>query len=298
MKSMRPWFSTVVAVAFIGSMLAPALTVQARSTFAPGTVVALQGTPHLWFADDQGILHWGGDTRALAGRNINWNNRVEVSLEQLRTLPGGDPWLSTGLLKDGDPIYFPKWETEWAAPRLFHIQSIRDVELFGINSSNYGTLVLERPVWESRSGFSAADLQRSTLPVSVPPSLPESQAAVFSRSSGSAGNDDDDRDNDGDDDTDTATATATATATGDQTDTATATATDDGTSLTHTDTDDTDDGQNQLTTTATDTATATATDGQTATATATATDDGTSVTNTATDDTDDTPDTDDTDDSD
>ena len=182
MKSMRPWFSTVVAVAFIGSMLAPALTVQARSTFAPGTVVALQGTPHLWFADDQGVLHWGGDTRALAGRNINWNNRVEVSLEQLRTLPGGDPWLSTGLLKDGDPIYFPKWETEWAAPRLFHIQSIRDVELFGINGSNYGALVLERPVWESRSGFSAADLQRSTLPVSVPPSLPESQAAVFSRS--------------------------------------------------------------------------------------------------------------------
>ncbi len=243
MKSMRPWFSTVVAVAFIGSMLAPALTVQARSTFAPGTVVALQGTPHLWFADDQGVLHWGGDTRALAGRNINWNNRVEVSLEQLRTLPGGDPWLSTGLLKDGDPIYFPKWETEWAAPRLFHIQSIRDVELFGINSSNYGALVLERPVWESRSGFSAADLQRSTLPVSVPPSLPESQAAVFSRSSGSAGNDNDDDDSDDTDDTDTntATATATATATGDDTATATATATDDGTSATDTDTDATDD---------------------------------------------------------
>ena len=294
MKSMRPWFSTVVVVAFIGSMLAPALTVQARSTFPHGTVVALQGTPHLWFADAQGVLHWGGDTRALAGRYINWNNRVEVSLEQLRTLPGGDPWLSTGLLKDGDPIYFPKWETEWAAPRLFHIQSIHDVELFGINGSNYGALVLERPVWESRSGFSVADLQRSTLPVSVPPSLPESQAAVFSRSPGHVGNDNDDNDDD-DDDTDTATATATATGTGDQTATATATATDDGTSVTNTETDDTDDGQNQQTATATDTATATATDGQTATATATATDDGTSVTNTETDDT---PDTDDTDDSD
>ena len=287
MKSTRPWFSAAVVVAFIGSMLAPALTVQARSMFAPGTVVALQGTPHLWFADDQGVLHWSGDTRALAGRYINWNSRVEVSLEQLRTLPGGDPWLSTGLLKDGDPIYFPKWETEWAAPRLFHIQSIRDVELFGINSSNYGTLVLERPVWESRSGFSAADLQRSTLPVSVPPSLPKSQSAVFSRSPGSTGNDNDDNDDGDNDDTDTATATATATGTGDQTATATATATDDGTSLTNTSTDDTDDGQNQLTTTATDTATATATDGQTATATATATDDGTSLTNTSTDDTDD-----------
>ena len=241
MQSIRSWFSALVAAALLGSLFAPALTVQARSTFAPGTVVALQGTPHLWFADAQGVLHWGGDTRSLAGRYINWNNRVEVSLEQLRTLPDGDPWLSTGLLKDGDPIYFPKWETEWSAPRLLHIQSIRDVELFGINSSNYGALVLERPVWESRSGFLAADLQRSTLPVSVPPSLPESQAAVFSRSSGSAGNDDDDRDNDGDDDTDTDTATATATATGDQTATATATATDDGTSVTNTATDDTDD---------------------------------------------------------
>ena len=241
MKSMRPWFSTVVVVAFIGSMLAPALTVQARRAFAHGTVVALQGTPHLWFADAEGILHWGGDTRALAGRYINWNNRVEVSLEQLRTLPGGDPWLSTGLLKDGDPIYFPKWETEWAAPRLFHIQSIHDVELFGINGSNYGALVLGRPVWESRSGFSVADLQRSTLPVSVPPSLPESQAAVFSRSLGSTGNDNDDNDDDDDDDTSTNTATATATATDGQTATATATATDDGTSVTNTETDDTPD---------------------------------------------------------
>ena len=118
MKSIRSWFSAVVVAALLGSMLAPVSAVQARGAFAPGTVVALQGTPHLWFADAQGVLHWGGDTRALAGRHINWNNRVEVSLEQLRTLPGGDPWLSAGLLKDGDPIYLVKWETEWAEPRL------------------------------------------------------------------------------------------------------------------------------------------------------------------------------------
>ena len=240
MNNVRSWLSAMIVVAFIGSMLVPVAAAQARSTFPHGTVVALQGTPHLWFADAQGILHWGGDTRALARRYINWNNRVAVSLEQLGALQRGDPWLSTGLLKDGDPIYLAKWETEWAAPQLLHIQSIRDVELFGINASNYGALVLERPVWESRSGFSAADLQRSTLPVSVPPSLPESQAALFSRSSGFAGNDND-NDDGNDDDTDTDTATATATATGDQTATATATATDDGTSVTNTATDDTDD---------------------------------------------------------
>ena len=78
-------------------------SVQGQGAFSHGAVVALQGTPHLWFADEHGVLHWGGDTRALAGRHIAWSNRVEVSLEQLRTLPVGDPWLTAGLLKDGDP---------------------------------------------------------------------------------------------------------------------------------------------------------------------------------------------------
>ena len=64
-------------------------------------VVSLKGTPHLWFVDAQGTLHWGGDTRALAGHDINWNSRVELSLDQVKALPLGDPWLSAGLLKDG-----------------------------------------------------------------------------------------------------------------------------------------------------------------------------------------------------
>ena len=191
--------------------------------------------------------------------------------------------------------------------RLFHIQSIRDVELFGINASNYGAFVLERPVWESRSGFSAADLQRSTLvvtcavalacrvfsfphlPLSPPPPEPRVSrgkpgGAVFPPNPALLA-------------TTMMTITTMTTTTPtprrirrrprpptDQTATATATATDDGTSVTNTATDDTDDATD--TNTATATATATATDGDTATATATATDDGTSVTNTATDDTD------------
>ncbi len=267
MKSIRSWFSVLLVAGLLGSILIPASTVQARSVFAHGTVVALQGTPHLWFADAQGILHWGGDTRALAGRPINWNNRVEVSSEQLRTLSRGAPWLSAGLLKDGDPIYLAKWETDWPEPRLFHIQSIGDVELFGINSTNYGAFVMGKPAWESHFGFSVADLQLSTLAATTTPppppeprshpASPDSKAAVPSRPS-SAGdhNDDDDDDDDDDTDTDTATATATATATDGQTATATATATDDGTSVTNTATDDTDDDD---TDTATDTATATAT---------------------------------------
>ncbi|MDE2992810.1 MAG: hypothetical protein OXU67_02910 [Chloroflexota bacterium] len=155
----------VVASLLIGG----AAPVQAQGSFAHGAVVALQGTPHLWFADEQGLLHWGGDTRALAGKHIDWGNRVEVSLDQLRTLPVGDPWLSAGLLKDGDPIYLVKWETEWPLPQLLHIQTIGDVELFGINGSNYGNFVMGAPAWEARYGISVAGLQRGTLATTIAP---------------------------------------------------------------------------------------------------------------------------------
>ena len=143
-------------------LLGPSLTT-AQGAFAPGTVVALQGTPHLWIADAQGILHWAGDTRALAGRHINWNKRLELPLEQLQGISRGDPWLSAGLLKDGDPIYLVKWETHEALPRLSHIQSIRDVELFGINENNYGRMVLDRGQWEARYGIRVSELERRTL---------------------------------------------------------------------------------------------------------------------------------------
>ena len=135
----------------------------AQGTFAPGTVVQLQGTPHLWFAGEDGKLHWGGDTRALSGRQITWNERVVVHYSKLLSMPIGDPWLSAGLLKDGDPIYLVKWETGWEVPQLLHITSIKDVELFGINGSNYGNFVIDKPIWEARFSLSADDLQRGVL---------------------------------------------------------------------------------------------------------------------------------------
>ena len=100
---------------------------------APGAVFALAGTPHLWIAGEDGALHWGGDTRALVGRTIRWGDRREVSLAEVRSHRIGDPWLSAGLLKMDDPIYLVTWETEWVQPILRPIQSITDVEVFGIN---------------------------------------------------------------------------------------------------------------------------------------------------------------------
>ena len=170
--NIRIRFIILVVTGLLISTLAPALLVQAQGVFAHGAVIALQGTPHLWIADEQGVLHWAGDTRALAGRHVRWDNRIEVTLAQLQGLHRGDPWLSAGLLKDGDPIYLVKWETEWPQPRLFHIQSIADVELFGINGSNYGNFVLDLATWEQRFGLSAAGLQRATLPAATAPPPP------------------------------------------------------------------------------------------------------------------------------
>ena len=80
MMNIRSWFSAVVAAALVGSLLAPALTVQASGAITPGTVVALQGTPHLWVADAQGVLHWGGDTRApgRASGQLEYPRRSEL----------------------------------------------------------------------------------------------------------------------------------------------------------------------------------------------------------------------------
>lgn len=123
-----------------------------QGRFAPGTVVALRGTPQLWFAGADGALHWGGDTRALADRAIAWGRRVELAVEPLRALPRGDPWLSAGLLQDDGVIYLPKWETGQDVPTLLLVRSITDLELFGIDGRNYGRLALERAEWEQRYG--------------------------------------------------------------------------------------------------------------------------------------------------
>ena len=160
----------LLCISLIAFVLTTA-TAQA-SPLGSGTTIKLRGTPHLWIADDQGTLHWAGDTRALAGKHVNWGNQVEVSIEQLRALPIGDPWLSAGLLKDGDPIYLVKWETAWTVPKLLHIQSLDDVSLFGINGSNYGRFVLDVPTWEARYGLTASGLERQALPSAVSTTLP------------------------------------------------------------------------------------------------------------------------------
>ena len=168
---MRSATLRLLALVAVVLLIGGAAPVQGQGAFAHGAVVALQGTPHLWVADAQGVLHWGGDTRALAGKHVNWNDRRDVSLAELQTFPIGDPWLSAGLLKDGDPIYQVKWETEWPLPKLLHIQRIEDVEIFGIWTANYGNYVIDKAAWEQRYGIEASTLERHPLASAVPPGV-------------------------------------------------------------------------------------------------------------------------------
>jgi hypothetical protein len=81
----------------------------------------------------------------------------------LRTMPVGDPWLSTGLVRVGEAIYLAKWEEDWRSPRLLHIQSMGDVALFGISGANYARYVLDGDAWETHFGMSTTVLARGEL---------------------------------------------------------------------------------------------------------------------------------------
>ena len=176
LSALRQHLGLLLALALASVTLAGVAALPPPPTAERQAVVSLAGSPHLWFTDRAGRLHWGSDTRALAGRWIPWSNRIEISREELCALPAdrlGDPWLSAGLLKQGDPIYLVKWETDWAQPQLLHIRSLREVEAFGINESNYGYLVYDVPTWEARYGFSVAELERGVMaPVCAPPTTP------------------------------------------------------------------------------------------------------------------------------
>jgi hypothetical protein len=133
----------------------------------PGAVVGVSGAPFLWVADEQGVLHLVGDTAALDGHVVDWSNASQVSLDQLRSSPIGDPWLSAGLVKMGDAIYVPRKSGSASAPALYHVQSAADLSLMGINGQNYGQLVRDATAWDRQFGLSSATLLRAELPAIV-----------------------------------------------------------------------------------------------------------------------------------
>ena len=160
---MRLFLVLAIVATTFGVSLAHTPAAFAQCTFSPGSVVKLTGTPHLYIVDTQGVLHWGGDTRALAGRTIQWGDQCELGLTALQQTRIGDPYLSSGLPAVGEPIYLSKWEDSEISPTLLHIQSIADLELFGIGTANYGSFVLERATYEQRYGFQIGTLRLGPL---------------------------------------------------------------------------------------------------------------------------------------
>jgi hypothetical protein len=144
-------------------------------------VVVLTGTANLWVTDDQGMLHFAGDPRALAGRPVDWSTRTELTPAQLATLPRGDPWLSEALVRLGNAIYVPQWDPTMNAnlPTLRHVASQSDLALLGVSAANYGQLVLDEATWEQRYGLSPrslpldGDLVLVTVPAvpTIPPEM-------------------------------------------------------------------------------------------------------------------------------
>ncbi|MDE2994265.1 MAG: hypothetical protein OXU67_10320 [Chloroflexota bacterium] len=156
-----------ITSAAASSLLALTPTVCAATSHPPGTPIFLRNTPHVYIVGDDELLHWAGDTRALEGRTVLWNKRETwrySAIARQQPLRLGDPWLTAGLLKDGDPIHLVKWEHDWEYPKLLHIPSIHDVKVFGITGANYGRMVLDVPTWEARYGIPVATLDRDTLP--------------------------------------------------------------------------------------------------------------------------------------
>jgi hypothetical protein len=70
-----------------------------------------------------------------------------------------------------------KWETNQAQPALLHIQSIADVELFGIDGSNYGRFVLSQTSWEQQFNMMAGGLTKGTLASAVAPTATATSTA-------------------------------------------------------------------------------------------------------------------------
>ena len=175
----------------------PAAPPAALPPLLPGEVVTLLGSrPELWIADEDGALHFASDTRALAGRSVDWSFRLQVSVAQLRGLPQGDPWLSTAMVASGDTIFQPRWDTLAATPTLYRLQAASDLPLYGISAENYTTYVLPAAEWEQRYGFRISALPQqpaaplvdappapAATPTPAPPAAPTATPAVAATTS-------------------------------------------------------------------------------------------------------------------
>jgi hypothetical protein len=135
-------------------------------TLVSGAVARVDGLPYIWVADDGGVLHWVGDTRALLNLTPNWAEMRDLTREQLvelaRTKRIGAPALSAGLVKLGDAIYLVRWEVDQTSPTLMRIAEAVDLDVFGVSGENYG-VVMDGSAWQERFGVPPDSLTKGAL---------------------------------------------------------------------------------------------------------------------------------------
>jgi hypothetical protein len=181
--SLAPVALAALAASTMGAISVAAAPVSVRPT--PGQVVAVSGTPNLWIADSQGVLHFASDPVALAGQSVDWQSRVDLTADELETLSVGAPWLSMALVRIGDQIYVPQWDprTNASAPTLRHIQTTDDLTMLGVGAGNYQEIVLDEATWEQRYGLSIDEVAfGGDLVLTLPPAAiaPEPEASTES----------------------------------------------------------------------------------------------------------------------
>ena len=170
-KLTRSLLSLAVAGALLGATSAAALADALPQAPVMGEVVALEDTPHLFFRDENGALHLVSDPKALAGIDVDWLTRRDVSLDDLRQFNRGEPFLSLALVKIGDAIYLPQAPIDGGAPVLRLVKSPADLSVLGVSGENYGRIVLEQEAWEARYGLSTGALQTEDLSLDGVPAV-------------------------------------------------------------------------------------------------------------------------------
>ena len=170
------WTGTLLVGLLVSLLPAylPAAAASLPSDYQHGDLVAVSGSPHLYLVSS-GSVCWLADTRAAAQQAINWGRRHEVAVDQLESWRSsgvlGDPFLSFPLVRQEPPpagmtccpMYLAKQETEEPQPRLLWIKNLRDVELFGITTQNYGRFVVEAPQFQDQHGHDVNALVRADL---------------------------------------------------------------------------------------------------------------------------------------
>jgi hypothetical protein len=176
-KLARSLLSLTAAGALLGATGAAALADAPPPAPVMDEVFALQDTPHLFFLDEHGAVHMAADPKALAGIDVDWSARRNVTLDQLRQFNRGEPILSLALVRIGGAIYLPETPIGGGAPKLRLVKSIADLTTLGIGGENYGRLVLEQGAWEARYGLRTADLPMEDLSLdgvpAVGPAMPQ-----------------------------------------------------------------------------------------------------------------------------